>query len=123
MTLKQSPVIRPASRADVIALNGKSFDASFRGIAVEIDGKVVGIAGVMHTPSLQFFSQFSEELRAYPNSLIMAARMMKEILGQYSSPVYSIADENVDSSIRFLEHIGFEHYEGRVYRWDKQHHG
>lgn len=116
-------MLRPASKADVIALNGKSFNASFRGIAAEIDGKVVGIAGVMHTSSLQFFSQFSDELRKYPKSLIMAARMMREILDQYSSPVYSIADESIDSSSRFLEHIGFEHYEGRVYQWDKQRQG
>jgi len=105
------------NKADVLALNGKSYDASFRGVAAEIDGKVVGIAGVMHTPRLQFFSKFSDELRRHPKSMIKAAKMMKEMFGQYNSAIYSIADENVESSARFLEYIGFEHYEGRVYRW------
>jgi hypothetical protein len=116
----KNPILRPATRADVIAMEGKLYGASFRGIAAEIDGKVIGVAGVMQTQNLQLFGSLTREVRHYPKMLITAARMLIEILNQYDSPIYAMPDEGVKNSARFLEYMGFKHYHGRIYRWLQQ---
>lgn len=99
-----------------MTLNGELYGASFRGIVADIDGVAVGVAGIVHTDRLQLFSSFGDEVRRYPMLMIRAARKIVKIMGIYDSPVYAIADEEVDGSVNFLEHMGFKHYQGRVYR-------
>lgn len=109
--------IRPANKADIMAYRGKVYKESFRGIVAEIDGKVVGIAGVLHTQPLQAFSNVLPELKKRPKALIMAAREFRKILNSYDSPIYAVADEKEKNSTGYLEYVGFEPYQKRIYRW------
>jgi len=112
------PVIRPVNKDDVIAIKGELYNESFRGIAVELNGETLGIAGVLHTANLQAFSQIKDELKKYPKTLILAAREFRKILDSYEYPVYAHASEKENNSTGYLEYIGFkQHNDKRIYKW------
>lgn len=115
-----NPIIRPILKSDIVAYRGSVFEQSFRGIAVELDDKVIGVAGVLHTDTLQAFSMIKDELRKYPKTLVKAGRYFREILAKYESPIYAIASPDEENSEGFLEHVGFKQYNGRLYRWPIQ---
>lgn len=117
------PTIRPISKADVIAFRGSPYKESFRGIAAELDGKILGIAGVLHTHPLQAFSEMSEEMRKYPKQIVKAAFQFRDILDAYESPIFAIASPDEKNSSGFLKHVGFEQYKDEVYRWLIRLHG
>ena len=84
---------------------------------MELDGEVIGVAGVLHTPVLQAFSMIKDKLRDYPKVLVKAGKVFRDILNKYDSPVYAIASPNEKNSMRYLEVVGFEQFDGRLYRW------
>ena len=114
------PVIRPATKADIIVYRGKPYKESFRGIVADLDGEVLGIAGVLHTMQLQAFSSIKDELRKYPKTLILGAREFRKILNGYERDIYAIASKEERNSARFLEYVGFEPYHERIYKWQYQ---
>lgn len=111
--------LRPASKADVLTFLGKPFTESFRGIVAEKNGEVIGIAGVLHTLRLQAFSTITAEMKKHPKTIIKAVRLFREILNSYDTTIYAVASETERSSMRFLEHVGFEHYHERIYIWQQ----
>jgi hypothetical protein len=110
-------LLRPATKADVIAFRGKPYRESFKGIVGELDGEIVGIGGVLHTQVLQAFSSMKDEARKHPRDLILAARMFRDVLNSYNSPIFAEASEKEKNSTGYLEYVGFEHYDKRIYRW------
>jgi len=112
-----NPVIRPIRKNDVIAYRGKMYNESFRGLAVELDGEVIGIAGVLHTPVLQAFSMIKDEMRKYPKSLVKAAQYFRTILAEYDSPVYAKPSPDEKNPERYLEYVGFKRFNGSLYEW------
>jgi predicted transcriptional regulator len=110
-------LLRSAQRADVIAFRGEPFDQSFRGIVADKEGEIIAIAGVLHTDHLQAFSSIKEPMRKSPKSLILGARIFREILNSYGREIYAFASEKENNSAVFLEYIGFKHYHGRIYLW------
>lgn len=111
------PIIRPATKADVIAFRGKPYDESFKGVVADLDGEIIGIAGVLHTEHLQAFSTIEDELKKYPKILVLAAREFRNILNSYQSTIYALASCKEKNSKGFLKYIGFERYTGRLYKW------
>lgn len=112
------PIIRPAKRADVIAFRGEPYSESFKGIVTEMDGRILGIAGVMYSPVLQAFSSITDEMRKHPKTIIMAVKEFRKILEkQGDSPIYAMANQNEKNAPGFLSHVGFEYYKDGVYRW------
>lgn len=98
-----------------------TFGKSMRAVVVEDDGRLICLAGVIHTNPPQFFGRFGDELRSKPKVLLKTAEMLKSYLNQYPCTVYSIPDEKIEASRRFLEHIGFEKVEGEdYYKWPIQ---
>ena len=124
MVLKKQkkPKIRPATRTDIIEFRGEPYRESFKGIVAELDGEIIGVAGVLHTEHLQAFSTITDAMRKYPKSIILAARKFKEILNSYECQIYALASEKEKNSTGFLEHVGFEKYRGELYRWPIQFH-
>lgn len=113
-------LIRPANKQDVLNFMGKPFTESFKGIVAEKGGKVIAIAGVLHTAQLQAFSTITDEMKQHPKTIIKAVRILREILNSYDSAIYAIASEKEVNSMRFLEYVGFEHYDKRIFVWPIQ---
>lgn len=112
--------LRAANKADIIAWRGKPYRESFRGIVADLDGEIIGIAGVLHANQLQAFSEITDELRKHPKTLVLAAREFRDILNSYDYPIYAQASEEEKNSAGFLEYVGFEHYQKRIYKWAQQ---
>lgn len=114
MTLK----IRSLTRDDLTEFNHMSF--TVRGLAVELDGEVVGIAGVLHSHPIQAFSRMDDKLRKHPKSIMKVIHKFKNIVDRYTSPIYAIASEKEYNSNKVLERIGFEFFyeneQGRFYK-------
>lgn len=117
MGLKAILHVRPVAKEDIISFYGKPCDKAVKGIVVESESGILGIAGVLHTAPLQAFSSMREELKNHPKYILLAARKMREILNSYDYPVYTQASENEDNSMRFLEYVGFKHLYQRIYQW------
>lgn len=116
------PIIRPAKRNDVIAFQGEPYDQSFRGIVVELDDEIIGLAGVLHSNPLQAFSVISDTMRKYPKCLVLAARDFRKYLDMYDSPIYAMANPDEKNSEGYLEYVGFEKFDEskRLYKWQQQ---
>lgn len=117
--------IRPLTKSDILQIYGKPFNHSVRGFVGEIDGRVVGIGGVMYSNPIQAFSKiYDPEVRKHPRVIIETARRLAVLLDTISAPVYAIADSGEKNSRRFLEYVGFEFLEdsdkGPVYQWRTQ---
>ena len=114
MTLK----IRPLTRDDLSEFVHMGF--TVRGLAIELDDEVVGIAGVLHSNPIQAFSRMDDKLRKHPKTIVKVIRKFKDIVSSYSSPIYAIASKREYNSTKVLERIGFkffhENEQGRFYR-------
>jgi hypothetical protein len=100
---------------DVVEVKGEPFKHSFRGYAAEVNQRVVGIFGVLHTHPPQLFSELTKEARLYPFGFGRAGRLAKELIETYDSDVYAYADPTQGASERFLEHIGFSKVKGSLF--------
>jgi hypothetical protein len=113
--------VRPANNRDVELMVPDTFGKSMRGVVVEVDGRVIGISGILHTVPPQCFATITDELKAMPKALLSAVRLLRTMLNQYSVPVYSLAEDNSEVAIRFLEHVGFVKVEDEdLYVWPLQ---
>lgn len=110
-------IIRSAKKNDVICLNGKMFDESFRGVCMEVDGEVLAIAGILHTQELQGFILMKDKARNYPRLFVKGIRKMKKIMKGYKSPIYATPKPTEKTAKGLLKHIGFKHYYDEVYQW------
>lgn len=89
-----------------------------RAIAFEREGEILGCAGLYMDRSQQvLFGEFSDEVRRAPRSLVVAYRRLLKIAGRWRLPLYSHADEDIEASERFLEHMGFKRLKGRIFQW------
>lgn len=126
MTLKNQKVkIRTITKADILQFNnGEPYSNSLRGLAVERDGELLAIAGVMHSAYLQVFSSMTDEMRKYPIMILKTAKRLLQIMETYNQPLYALASEDEPTSEQFLKHLGFkflnENEDGRYYIWHKQ---
>lgn len=100
-----------------------SFGFTIRGIAAELDGETIGVAGVLHGYPTQAFSQMDDRLRRYPKTIMLAARKFREILQSYDV-AYAVASREEKNADRFLTYVGFKYLQtttsGRTYRWEFQ---
>lgn len=112
-------VIRPVTRADLETFE-QSGIGTVRGLAVVVDGEVLGVCGLMYTSPMQAFSHIRPELKRHPRLILRAARALAGILDNCNSTVFAFADEDHATSQAFLSHIGFKHVDERTYVWDKQ---
>ena len=93
-----------------------------RGIAATKDGKLMAIAGILYSPTIQAFSNIvDDEIRKHPRFIIRMARKLGEMIGTIEAPVYAIANSEEANSRRFLKTVGFEYVHetsrGALYQW------
>lgn len=123
--VKNSVKIRNITRADIHQFNdGEDFAKSLRGIAVERDGEVLAIAGVLHTNPPQVFSNMTDDMRNYPVMIMKTAKRLLRILKLYDVDLYAWASNEERDSESFLSHLGFEYAgtndDGRYFKWQRQ---
>ena len=100
-------------------MNGAPYSLSFRGIAAEKEGEVIGIAGVMYSTPAQCFSTINEELKNHKRAFVKAVRALREILND-SAEVYATPSKTEPTANNFLKHVGFIPVEEDLYKWPTQ---
>ena len=116
----KTPSVRPLNRSDLDKF--KHFNNTVRGFAVEIDDKVVAVYGVLQSIPLQAFSEMDDELKKYPRVIMKCILSFKDILENYSSPIYAMPSVKHVNSPKVLERVGFEEIREGVYQWKPVHH-
>lgn len=113
--------IRPIKRQDLIDMYGHSFPMSVKGFAAVLNDRVIGVAGVAFSNPLACFSKINGEMKKYPRKVVEAVRLIRELLNSIDHPVYATPDEDEETAIIFLQHVGFQKTvnEG-VYLWPQQ---
>ena len=111
--------IRPLNNHDIIVARGKSFQQTVKGIAVDLDGELAVIAGVVHTRPLQAISIIlNQEIRNHRRAALPIRRAFMKILEEFDdSPIYAIADEKYSTPEVFLRFFGFKQIKEGVYQW------
>lgn len=113
--------IRPASRADIVEFYGEMLNESMRARVADLNGKVVGIIGLVYKDYPTLVSTLTPELRPYRKTILKEA---KRFLSEIHQTAYAVACPKEKTSQRLLEHLGFEFIrdttEGRLYRWQTQ---
>lgn len=76
----------------------------------EDDDKILGFAGIFpHDNRLVVISSLTDELRRCKRAIVTGYRRILEIADRSRLPLQALADEKVEASERFLEHLGFRH--------------
>lgn len=100
--------------------------ASVRAIVLEVDGqpKVIGGVALCHGGPVAFMNM-TEDAGKYPRLIMKATKkLVDEVFSLYRCPIYAFRDTSLESSFRYLTHIGFrpveENSEVFVWRWQFQ---
>ena len=112
--------IRAATEDDLVALCGEVFPEKIRAMVAVDDDEVLAIAGVRYCYPVLCFSNIKPALKRSPKTILRLAYRVLEFVDKCHSPVFAVADENEPTSMNFLAHLGFEHVEGRTFRWPQQ---
>lgn len=113
----ESPKVRALKKDDILAFYDEPFQQTIRGIAVELEGEPVAVAGVIATTPMQAISKIDDKLRKFPKAIVKVGKEFADILNLYEAPIYAVADENEANSRNFLKHIGFIQIEDGVFKW------
>lgn len=113
----ESPKIRPLTARDLEELYPEGVRVSVRGVAVELDGEVLAVAGMSLRVPYLAFSTMKDAMRKYPKTILKTARQLQDIMCQYNSDIFAEADVNERNSFAFLLHLGFEHVDERLFVW------
>lgn len=118
-----SAIIRPLTEADILEMFGRTLPKTCRGWAVEYEGKLAAIAGVVMEPSLMLaFSEIKPDLAASRFTIWrIATKLWNNIKGLGFRDLYAIASPYTPGAPAFLERLGFTPYEksarGEIFKW------
>lgn len=91
---------------------------TFKSLIVMDGDRPVGVAGLeVNTNKVIAFTDISKELRehkSFKRMIVKVYRRWLEILPNI--PVYAQADPKIEGSEKLLEHAGFQHYRGDIWR-------
>ena len=109
---------RLARPADIIEFFGKPQAGTMRAIVALLDGKVVGVIGVVREVGIgKYFCDIHDELQPYLRSItiLRAVKQSVEFCEDYKGPLVSIAEHG--EGCKMLHRLGFTHLEGALYGW------
>lgn len=113
------PVIRSITEQDYIEMFGTKPQYTLRGYASELDGQVLGVAGVFHSRPLSAFSKLKPEMKLHKRSIVVAVRKFQDLLNNFYGEVFATPEEGEESAERFLKHVGFRKLHDGVFVWQK----
>lgn len=112
--------IEPLTAERFSSFYGFMPESLVRGVAMEVDGRIEGVAGILFCGNFWYgFADLLEGCRARKRHVVKAIREMRRIMGSRRLPVIVSRDDSEDTSEGFLSHIGFEE-EGEVWRFDNE---
>lgn len=113
--------IRAATAADAQAFWGPGLPTSIRGYVAELDGRVMGIAGLAYAPNqIRAFADMVAGGEKYPMTIMRMVKLVKALLNETKAPVFCNADPNLPNSRKFLAHVGFKPMDDRTFVWSKE---
>jgi FMN phosphatase YigB (HAD superfamily) len=111
------PEIRPSTKADVEQFYGP-FPWTFQAFSMVKDEEVMAVAGMFYGGEDYMVAFSDAKAEVYQSYRIAAARMAvmtrRLIAGK---PVIAVSNDGIPGSAEFLERLGFEQVNERVYRW------
>jgi hypothetical protein len=104
-------LLRPATRDDLIALQGKLPEHTMRAHVAEVDGKVLAVGGVYYVNGTTVaFSYLADEIRGHRKSIMRAAKFAMEKIAALPGPVYALCSRDEATAPQFLARLGFEFF-------------
>ena len=104
-------LLRPATREDMIALQGKPPEMTMRAHVAEHEGRVLAAGGVYYTNGAAIaFCQLSNEMRSHRKSIMRAARFVMSKISALPGPVYALCSREEKTAPQFLSRLGFEFF-------------
>jgi hypothetical protein len=98
--------IRFATSKDLIEFYGRAPIRTVRAIVAESDGRIIGVAGVRLVDMAWYaFADITQELTK--KQIAKGIRIFKKMMAGTDLPLYTTRDESIESSERFLAHLGF----------------
>lgn len=125
--MSTTPIIRALKKDDLPHVVPEGWHGTVRGYVAELDGRIVGSMGVMHSSPPVAFSSMQEEMRKYPRVVVTAIRLFTEMLAAHYEYVVAAASKTECNPKSVLERAGFRQYlkgteEHRgVYVWQQHH--
>lgn len=110
----------PATAADLAWLPDGPPKFRFWGLTGRLDGAIAGILGFVFPPSGPVLgsAEISDPLRRHPVSLHRAGLALHAWAREQGlTLILAEADPQVGRSAAWLERLGYERLEGRVYAW------
>jgi hypothetical protein len=104
------PIIRRATVADYREFYGKSPEITVRGIAGELDGRVLAFGGIARQRGIPYiFFDMKEEARPHKKAIVKGAFALLQMIGELPPglPVSAVANPNEKTAPRFLTRLGF----------------
>jgi hypothetical protein len=91
-----------------------------RGFVAQLGDRIMGVAFLMYQPNVvAAYAEMVPEGQQYPLSIMRMVKKMKALMATVNAPIFTLADEAYPNSRAFLEHVGFEHVNGRQYVFRK----
>lgn len=116
-TTDSKPEIRPLKADDLVTMFQMVPWTTIRGFTAELDGKVIGVAGVAYMDPMQCFSHIDPVMKQYPRQIVEAVRKVRGLLDSLGVRVYATPAEYEETADSFLRHVGFEQIEDGVYAY------
>lgn len=104
------PVIRPATREDIIAFHGKPYPFTSRAVVGLVRGRRIAIGGVGDVDGRLFaFYAMKPSARRYKVSIVKAAAAVIEaVKADGAKFIWAIVDPKEPGSRRWVEAMGFK---------------
>ncbi len=114
---------RDATALDYKNYFGKPPANNFRGVVATIDGRIIGIGGIIYENVPKAFMDYLDEAAGYKKAMVRGAHLVFNRMRETCKMCYAVADDDNKAEI-FLFHFGFEfsHYakDGAIFKWRMQ---
>ena len=116
--------IVPAT-AEMLVEHCKRFPVkTVRAIAGIEDGKVLGLAGYyLANDSIVVWTEIKPEGWKRKRDIVRGYRLLLAMVLKKGIPVVALCDDAREGAKLLLEHVGFRHFRGNLYRYEGGRHG
>ena len=107
--MSSNPIIRRATYGDAVAFYGGDPLYSFKGYVVELNGDIVGLAGIYYEDGKPIvFSEMKDAMRPYKKAIAKTCRLIMRMLDDLGRAAYAFAAPSEPTSGYLLAKLGFK---------------